>query len=387
MAIAGGRGNDELTGGGGPDVLSGGAGNDTLTGLAARRVLRRHRRDVVHSRDGIAERLACGNGNDRADNDFTDILAECERGRRRRRRVQLGGRLQRRRCRHLPRRRRHPRERRRRGLRRGRRPQLRPRRRRLHRARRLRRRERRGPARARSRSAATPSTRTATVARAVRAASVAGLDNWRLAAATPSCGARSCATHRGRTIVFRCTGGGCRQRPQCATVTRTSRGAARTASSARGRLRPGGASRWRSRRRYRRSHRTRYQSSATSAGCRSCRAPGAKKDRTADARLLPCAGLAVALVAPAAASATAIPVVRGSTMFFDGRPAGAATASPSSRQATRFVSPGSAASSSARTPAASSSGTKTRSTARRRGEPDPCSTSGTAMMSPSSAPT
>ena len=81
VQVAGGLGNDELTGGSGPDVVSGGAGNDTLTGLAGMdEFFGGTEADVVHSRDGIPERLACGNGDDRADNDFTDILAECERG-------------------------------------------------------------------------------------------------------------------------------------------------------------------------------------------------------------------------------------------------------------------------------------------------------------------
>ena len=32
------------------------------------------------ARDGAAERIACGAGSDEARNDFTDIIAECERG-------------------------------------------------------------------------------------------------------------------------------------------------------------------------------------------------------------------------------------------------------------------------------------------------------------------
>jgi len=81
VQVAGGPGDDRLTGGSGPDVLSGGAGRDTLTGLAGLdEFFGGSEDDVVHSRDGVGERLACGTGNDQADNDFTDILAECERG-------------------------------------------------------------------------------------------------------------------------------------------------------------------------------------------------------------------------------------------------------------------------------------------------------------------
>ena len=61
--LAGGAGNDTLTGGGGIDEYFGEAGNDT-----------------IHAKDGIAERISCGAGNDGVDNDFIDIIAECERG-------------------------------------------------------------------------------------------------------------------------------------------------------------------------------------------------------------------------------------------------------------------------------------------------------------------
>jgi hypothetical protein len=36
--------------------------------------------DTIEARDGAAERLSCGAGNDEARNDFVDIIAECERG-------------------------------------------------------------------------------------------------------------------------------------------------------------------------------------------------------------------------------------------------------------------------------------------------------------------
>ena len=61
--LAGGAGNDTLNGGAGVDDYFGEAGND-----------------MIEARDGNAERIACGAGNDQARNDFTDIIAECERG-------------------------------------------------------------------------------------------------------------------------------------------------------------------------------------------------------------------------------------------------------------------------------------------------------------------
>ena len=61
--LAGGAGNDTLDGRGGIDEYFGETGDDT-----------------IEARDGTAERIACGGGTDEADNDFTDIIAECERG-------------------------------------------------------------------------------------------------------------------------------------------------------------------------------------------------------------------------------------------------------------------------------------------------------------------
>jgi hypothetical protein len=81
MAIAGGTGNDQLSGGSGADVLAGGPGDDTLTGgPGADSFFGEAGNDTIEARDGIPERIACGADNDQAANDFTDILAECERG-------------------------------------------------------------------------------------------------------------------------------------------------------------------------------------------------------------------------------------------------------------------------------------------------------------------
>jgi hypothetical protein len=81
LAVAGGAGNDTLTGGGGNDVLDGGDGNDTLDGGGGvDDYFGEGGDDTIQALDGNAERIACGGGNDQVRNDFTDILAECERG-------------------------------------------------------------------------------------------------------------------------------------------------------------------------------------------------------------------------------------------------------------------------------------------------------------------
>ena len=61
--LAGGDEGDTLNGRGGVDQYFGETGDD-----------------VIEARDNTAERISCGAGTDEADNDFTDIIAECERG-------------------------------------------------------------------------------------------------------------------------------------------------------------------------------------------------------------------------------------------------------------------------------------------------------------------
>jgi hypothetical protein len=81
MEVAGGSENDFIQGGFGPDVLTGGDGIDTLIGRGGLdEFFGEGGNDTIDSRDGIAERISCGTGNDTVDNDFTDIIAECERG-------------------------------------------------------------------------------------------------------------------------------------------------------------------------------------------------------------------------------------------------------------------------------------------------------------------
>jgi hypothetical protein len=81
LLIAGGPGNDTLAGGAGNDVLDGGDNNDTLDGGAGvDDLFGEGGDDTIEAFDGNPERIACGGGNDQAHNDFTDILAECERG-------------------------------------------------------------------------------------------------------------------------------------------------------------------------------------------------------------------------------------------------------------------------------------------------------------------
>ena len=81
LEATGGSENDFLQGGFGPDVLAGGDGNDTLTGGGGvDEFFGEAGDDMIESRDSVAERISCGAGDDRRDNDFMDILAECERG-------------------------------------------------------------------------------------------------------------------------------------------------------------------------------------------------------------------------------------------------------------------------------------------------------------------
>ena len=81
-SIAGGDDDDVISGGSAGDVLAGGDGKDTLDGGAGvDDYFGEGGNDVIQARDGNAERIACGAGdNDQASNDFTDIIADCERG-------------------------------------------------------------------------------------------------------------------------------------------------------------------------------------------------------------------------------------------------------------------------------------------------------------------
>jgi RTX calcium-binding nonapeptide repeat (4 copies)/Putative metal-binding motif len=81
VLAAGGAGDDRLEGGDAADVLAGGAGADTLIGGAGDDAFfGESGKDTIEARDGTPERIACGADDDQARNDFTDILAECERG-------------------------------------------------------------------------------------------------------------------------------------------------------------------------------------------------------------------------------------------------------------------------------------------------------------------
>jgi hypothetical protein len=81
VLVAGGAGKDTLNGGDAGDVLAGGPGDDTLDGGAGDDAFFGEAgKDTIEARDGTPERIACGADDDQARNDFTDILAECERG-------------------------------------------------------------------------------------------------------------------------------------------------------------------------------------------------------------------------------------------------------------------------------------------------------------------
>jgi len=80
QSIAGHQGHDRLSGGPRNDVLAGGDGNDTLDGGGGvDEYFGEGGDDTINARDGLPERIACGAGTDEANNDFTDIIAECER--------------------------------------------------------------------------------------------------------------------------------------------------------------------------------------------------------------------------------------------------------------------------------------------------------------------
>jgi hypothetical protein len=81
ISVAGGSGNDQIATSGGNDVLAGGPGNDILRGNSGvDDYFGETGDDTIQARDGRAERISCGANNDVADNDFVDIIAECERG-------------------------------------------------------------------------------------------------------------------------------------------------------------------------------------------------------------------------------------------------------------------------------------------------------------------
>jgi hypothetical protein len=73
--ISGGDGADQISGGNSRDRVNGGRGGDTIrSGNAG---------DVVKARDGEADTVDCGGGEDRASADAADNLQDCERVRRR----------------------------------------------------------------------------------------------------------------------------------------------------------------------------------------------------------------------------------------------------------------------------------------------------------------
>jgi len=81
ISVAGGPGNDDVATSGGPDVLAGGPGDDTLRGNSSiDEYFGETGNDTIAAFDRNPERISCGAGTDEVNNDFTDILAECERG-------------------------------------------------------------------------------------------------------------------------------------------------------------------------------------------------------------------------------------------------------------------------------------------------------------------
>lgn len=74
-----GRGNDRLVGGQGDETLLGGAGDDVLEGRGGRDwLISAAGDDTIDARDGIADRVNCGTGTDRAIVDQSDELGGCE---------------------------------------------------------------------------------------------------------------------------------------------------------------------------------------------------------------------------------------------------------------------------------------------------------------------
>ena len=78
--LFGGAGRDRLFGDAGDDALHGGGGNDVLTGGSGENTYDAGRgRDLVLARNGVAERVLCGPGRDRAVLDRADRVLGCER--------------------------------------------------------------------------------------------------------------------------------------------------------------------------------------------------------------------------------------------------------------------------------------------------------------------
>jgi hypothetical protein len=81
--IGGGDGNDTLSALNSPggNLISGGAGNDTIDpGIGEDAVQGNDGDDTLNTRDGFADRVSCGNGNDTANVDQLDLVsADCER--------------------------------------------------------------------------------------------------------------------------------------------------------------------------------------------------------------------------------------------------------------------------------------------------------------------
>jgi hypothetical protein len=82
-SLKGDNGNDRLYGQGGNDSLSGGAGDDGINGgTGTNRYYGRSGNDRIYANNGVAERVDCGSGVDRAKVDESDTVVGCERVRR-----------------------------------------------------------------------------------------------------------------------------------------------------------------------------------------------------------------------------------------------------------------------------------------------------------------
>jgi RTX calcium-binding nonapeptide repeat (4 copies) len=81
LDLKGNGGHDVLASGAAADRVDGGAGNDTIAGGAGvDTILGGDGDDVISSRDGIAEEIDCGPGQDTVDADSSDIALGCEVG-------------------------------------------------------------------------------------------------------------------------------------------------------------------------------------------------------------------------------------------------------------------------------------------------------------------